>query len=397
MKSKSVKTWALFSSVLGFLILGTIAGAYTFFNEPLTYSHTEAASLKGVIETGKNLLKTEELKKVEHIKTPEAVKAVYMSSWVAGTPSIRQRVIDLIDKTEVNAVVIDVKDYSGKISFTMDDPRVAKYSPFENRIKNIDELITELHSKNIYVIARVSVFQDNHLSRKRPDLALHWAGSGEVWQDRKKIAWLDVKSPEVWDYTIAVAEAAYKQGFDEINFDYIRFPSDGQVNSISYPFYNSANQTKAEALKSFFAHLSSKLKPQGIPTSADLFGMTMTNTDDLGIGQILENAAPYFDYIAPMVYPSHYPSGFLNYKNPASVPYEIINHAMNTASGRLTAIGESPKKLRPWLQDFDLGADYTPDMIRAEKKAVYDAGLNSWMMWDPQNKYTSGAYNPESN
>ena len=135
-----------------------------------------------------------------------------------------------------------------------------------------------------------------------------------------------------------------------------------------------------------------RLDAIGVPISLDLFGITTVNYDDLNIGQVLEKAAPYADYIAPMVYPSHYPTGFQNLTNPAEHPYPVINDAMLKASHRLRVIGEDPKKLRPWLQDFDLGADYTADMIRAQKKAVYDAGLDSWMFWDPRNIYTQEAF-----
>lgn len=324
-----------------------------------------------------------------HKKTPEAVKAIYMSSWVAATKNIRERLIDSLAETEINSVVIDVKDYSGAVSMDIETKIAGK---LDGRVKDLLEFVDYLHQKNFYVIGRISVFQDNLLSRTRSDLALKRLDNGALWTDRKGIAWLDVSAPEVWDYTIAVAKEAHKLGFDELNFDYIRFPSDGNTTNISYPYSRLGVETQAEALRKFFVYLDAKLKDLDAPISADVFGMVTTNTDDLGIGQVLENTIPYFDYVAPMVYPSHYPTGFLNYKNPASVPYEIVKHSMSVAVARALAQGYSPLKLRPWLQDFDLGANYTAEMIRAQKKAVYDAGLTSWMMWDPSNKYTVEAY-----
>jgi hypothetical protein len=151
---------------------------------------------------------------------------------------------------------------------------------------------------------------------------------------------------------------------------------------------------KSIVLRSFFEYLHENFGPAGIPISADLFGMTATNYDDLNIGQILEDAAPNFDFIAPMVYPSHYPIGFMNYKSVTEVNahgYEIVNYSMAIAAKRLTAIGESPLKLRPWLQDNDYPVHYTPEMVRAQIQATYDAGLTSWMLWDAGNTYTQAA------
>ena len=326
---------------------------------------------------------------VTHKKTPTVVKAVYMSSWVAATKNIRERLINNLAGTEINSIVIDVKDYSGAVSMDINTKTAGQLS---GRVKDLAEFVDYLHQKNYYVIGRISVFQDNLLSRQRPDLALKRLDNGALWTDRKGIAWLDVSAPEVWDYTIAVAKEAHRLGFDELNFDYIRFPSDGNTSNVAYPYSRLSVDTRAEALRKFFVYLNAKMKEIDAPISADVFGMVATNTDDLGIGQVLENAIPYFDYVAPMVYPSHYPPGFLNYKNPASVPYEIVKHSMGVAVTRVVAQGYSPLKLRPWLQDFDLGADYTAEMIKAQKRAVYDVGLTSWMMWDPANIYTVGAY-----
>ncbi|MCR4306653.1 MAG: putative glycoside hydrolase, partial [Candidatus Yonathbacteria bacterium] len=152
---------------------------------------------------------------------------------------------------------------------------------------------------------------------------------------------------------------------------------------------------KAAALEDFFAYLHRKLSPTGVMLSADLFGMTMTNSDDLNIGQVLERAAPYFDFIAPMVYPSHYPKNFNGYDNPNKYPYEIIKFSMDKGVERLIAASSSPLKLRPWIQDFDYGGNYDIPEIQAQKKAVYDAGLTSWMIWDPSNRYTVGALDKE--
>ncbi len=331
--------------------------------------------------------------RVTHIKTPQPMKAIYMTSWVAGTPSLRQKVIKIIEETEVNAVVIDIKDDTGKVSFLIENEPFASLGSSENRISDIKELIADLHSKNIYVIGRISTFQDPYLIKKWPEEAVKTASDKNVlWRDRKGIGWFDAGSPKVWDYVTALAHESYNIGFDEINFDYIRFPSDGNMKDIYFPY--SEGKSKSDTLESFFKHIDQEFRKSEnpIPISADLFGMVTTNTDDLGIGQVLERAAPYVDFIYPMVYPSHFPDTWHGYANPAEKPYEVIKITMDSASEKLKAIGEDPDKIRPWLQDFNLGATYNADMVRAQIKATYDAGLTSWLIWDPRNIYSRGAF-----
>ncbi len=327
---------------------------------------------------------------VSHMETPKSVRAIYMTSWVAGTKNFRRDLIDLIDTTELNAVVIDIKDYSGAVAFKIeDDSYLKEMGTFENRIPDIKEFLEHLHKKNIYAIGRIAVFQDPKLVAKRPDLAVRRKSDGEVWKDYKGISWLDTGSEEVWKYTAELAKKSYEIGFDEINFDYIRFPSDGNMKDIKYPF--SESKIKAEVVGNFFSYLNQALSKSDVVTSADLFGMTTTNYDDLNIGQVLETALLNFDFVAPMVYPSHYPTGFIGINNPASKPYEVVKYSMDKAVARTFLASTTPKQLRPWLQDFDLGADYNAEMVRAQIRAVYDAGVESWMIWAASNIYTKEA------
>ncbi len=327
--------------------------------------------------------------RVTHVNTPESVKAIYMSSWVAGNKKLRENLVELIDKTELNAVVIDIKDYTGKVFFTNDGEIIKEIGSTENRIPNIKQFIGSLHDKGIYVIGRISSFQDSYLVYKKPEYAVRTI-NGDVWKDKKGLGWLDVEAKPVWDYIIEIGNESYKVGFDELNFDYIRYPSDGNIEDIVYTY--SEGKLKSIALKEFFAFIENEFRPKGIPISADLFGMTTSNTDDLGIGQILEYALLHFDYVAPMVYPSHYPKGFMGFKDPASKPYEVVKYAMDKAVGRATATSTSVNKLRPWLQDFSIGnVTYTPEMVKAQIQATYDSGLNSWMLWNAVNVYTESA------
>ncbi len=375
---------------------------------------------------------------VSHIKTPKAVKAIYMTQCVVGTPSFRKDLVDLIEETELNSVIIDIKDYTGKISFNTQNPTLAESVSNQCGATDMKEFIKMLHDKNIYVLGRITVFQDPYYSLKHPELAVKFESpEGAVWKDRKGLSFIDVGAKPFWEYIVTLSREAYALGFDELNYDYVRFPSDGPMNNIHFDW--AGNKEKQIALEEFFRYLNKEMKdktkyPEGVTPpviSADLFGMVTTNYDDLNIGQVLERAMPYFDYIDPMVYPSHYPKGFNGWSNPNTVPYDLIKFVMDSAVKRAEAKSSPVKtfnsepiyktvvvpptgsstatttkkvftgmytkdvydrnKIRPWLQDFDYGGDYDVAEVRAQIQATYDAGLNSWMLWAPSNRYTKGA------
>ena len=345
---------------------------------------------------------------VTHLDTPKSVKAIYMTSWVAGDLSFRNKLIKMIDETELNSVVIDVKDSTGKISFAVNDMNLKKISSFENRIREIKSFIDLLHKKNIYVIGRISTFQDTYLAKKWPDVAVKkLSDKNALWQDDKcKRAikkgkentctyWLDAGSKEVWDYVVSVGDEAYADGFDELNFDYIRYPADGNIKDTFYPISNG--KVRTDVMNDFYKYLHDHFmgeqnqKTSRPKISADIFGLATTEINDLGIGQLLVPFATNFDYVMPMVYPSHFAPDTYGYKNPATKPYEIVNFSMKKAVERLKIANLDPLKLRPWLQDFNMGAIYTKEMVREQIKATYDAGLDSWSLWDPSNAYTKDA------
>ncbi len=342
---------------------------------------------------------------------PTEIKAVYATNWSAATPSRLNYLVDLIDGTELNAIVVDIKDYSGYVGYDTAVPEAEKYNAEEVRISDIDSLIRRLHEKNIYAIARTTIFQDPRLALARPDLAVQDKTTGGVWKDRKGLSWMDPASREVWDYNIAIVRDALSHGFDEINFDYIRFPSDGDIDATDYPFWDEVTPASS-VMRDFFRYLRQELPDARL--SADLFGQTTVNYDDMGIGQIIEYAYESFDYVAPMIYPSHYISSFLNLGNPAAYPYEVVKYSMDSAVARLINYNQQlatttlttnnyqlKTKLRPWLQAFDLGAAYTPEMVREEIQATYDAAtsspalLNGFMLWSPSNVYDRRALNDE--
>ena len=343
-------------------------------------------------------------KEIKHLKTPEPLKGIYMTQCVAGTPSFRDKVVKLIDETEINSIVIDIKDYTGTVSFQTGNDEIDSLAGSGCKVSDMQEFVEKLHDKNIYVIGRVAVFQDPLYVKAYPELAVKKKSDGSVWKDKKGISFVDVGAKPFWNYITAIATSSYAIGFDEINFDYIRFPSDGDMKDVY--FLHTGTTTKKEMLRQFFEYTDQKLVGTGITTSADLFGMTTTNTDDLNIGQVLEYALLNFDYVSPMVYPSHYPPTFNGWPDPNKVPYEIVKFSMGAAISRVNFLKSEiasstpnsrllerlgPLQLRPWLQDNDYPIHYTAEMVRKQIQATYDVGLISWMLWDPANTYTKEA------
>lgn len=334
--------------------------------------------------------------------SPEEIKAIYITSQSAGNPAKMDSLIRLIKKAELNAAVIDIKDYSGSVFYDSGIEEVEKYKAEKIIIPKINTLIKKLHDENIYVIARVVVFQDPKLAAARPELAVKNRNTGGIWRDNLNLAWLDPGAPDVWDYVIKISQDAASRGFDEINYDYIRFPSDGRLSAMSFPFFDKKGIKKEEAINEFFTYL--RLKTGNIKISADVFGLTTSAADDLGIGQVIENAYENFDAVAPMVYPSHYAKGFLGFPEPAQYPYEVVKYAIESASKKLDDYNQSKQdlpfedkeqhgkisnvKIRPWIQAFNMGGIYDVAKIKVQIKASDEAGGTGWMLWNPANNYS---------
>lgn len=342
-----------------------------------------------------DLSKTETLPSNKLENPPEEVKALYLTGWSAGNTGKMDGIIELIGKEKLNAVVIDIKDYSGYVSYETGIEEIEKYKAEQIMIKDVNSLIKKLHEKKIYVIARITVFQDPILAKARPDLAVKNKATGGVWRDNKGLAWIDPAAKDAWDYIVKIAKNASEKGFDEINFDYIRFPSDGSLGNMSFPFYKKEEKEKHEVIRDFFSYLSGQLSDEKI--SADLFGLATINKDDLGIGQIIEDAYGNFDFVCPMTYPSHYANGFQGFANPASYPYEVVKYSIAKAKTKLdefNAIEGSENlkrkaKLRPWLQAFDMGGTYGPERVKAQIRASDESGGVGWILWNSSNNYAS--------
>ncbi len=320
------------------------------------------------------------------------VKGIYMTSYAASSSEFLNNMIGLADRTEINAFVIDVKDDLGTVVYDADVDLAKQEGLIEKRIKDIDALIAKLREHNITPIARVVCFKDDTLANKRPDLAVMHE-DGEIWQDFKELSFTNPYNHEVWEYLVQVAEDAARHGFREIQFDYVRFPSDGKISEAVYPGQNSS---KEDAIAAFLAYARPRLEKLGVWVSADVFGITVNPNaakDSATIGQNVEKISENVDIVCPMVYPSHYQAGYYGLDNPNASPYETITAAMEDTKDRLEGTGAMG---RPWLQDFSMrGVNYGVAEVKAQIKASEEQGFGEWILWDPSLKYVEGALRPQ--
>ena len=333
------------------------------------------------------------------MKNRVKVKGIYMTGNTVAYQERFNKLIELVKTTEINAVVIDVKDDDGLMTYASELPEVEFTGANKKvRIKDINAVMKVLKDNNIYAIARVVTFKDRKAGDKYANLSIKNT-SGGIWRDRHGMSWLNPYNKESWDYIVDIAEEAAIKGFDEVQFDYVRFPTDGNTKIIDYGT-SAAGKPKAEAIAGFLSYAKDRLGKKGVVVSADVFGLVTTATDDMRIGQHLESIAKSVDVMCPMVYPSHYGKGSYGVAEPDFEPYKIVNRSMSVAKGRIDSIkdGGSKAVLRPWLQDFTASylpryQRYGPAEVRAQIKATYDAGVEEWLLWNAGNRFTAGALN----
>lgn len=326
---------------------------------------------------------------------PHPVRAAYLTYYGVADRGIRQRVLDLVERTELNAVVIDIKGDRGLIPYrTSVQAALDAGAQGPVIIKDFDEQLAGWKARGIYTIARIVAFKDNVRATARPDLAIIDTRTGKPWIDRENLAWVDPFREENWDYIIAVAKEAALKGFDEVQFDYVRFPTDGKLAAARYSQPNSA-ATRLPAIAAFLAKARRELGPTGVFLGADIFGYTAFNTNDTDIGQRIEELSVSLDYICPMVYPSGYHLGIPGVRNPVLNPYEIVKESVRLTRQRSQNPGA---QVRPWLQDFkDYAFDkriFGPGEVRAQIRGSDDGGGSGWMLWNPKNDYTGAALRP---
>ncbi len=331
------------------------------------------------------------------LRPTDYIKGLYITYYGLGSEAHRANAQWLLENTELNAIVMDVKGDFGWLPYTS-TVQMALDIGAGNRpmIQDWAAWMQWLKERNIYTIARIVVFKDNPLATAHPEWAVLDAATGGVWHDREGLGWADPTQEEVWDYNIALAVEAAQLGFDEIQFDYVRFPSDGAISRAIFAVENTEENRKV-AITRFLSKAREALAPYPVKLAADVFGYTTWRSDDMGIGQHLETLAPYLDILSPMLYPSTFADGLPGlpeYQNAIASPYEIVNKSTLKAIERVKAVNPN-LEVRPWIQDFSDyafdGRTYTPSEIRLQMEGARQAGGRGWLLWDPRVKYTPEA------
>ena len=334
---------------------------------------------------------------VAHVPTPDTLRGLYVNRWAA-LGSKLDRLIEVARTTEINALVIDVKDDRGFVLYRSNVPLAREIGAdtadghwmSRSKLRAVLDTMTAL---GIYPIARIVVAKDPLLAQKKLDLAIKRKSDLKPWLDKNGNPWLDPHQRTVWQYAADLAREAYEVGFSEVQFDYVRFPDEKRlITETVYPLANG--RSRAQVIRDQLGFVRSALKPQGIRVTADVFGLTATDTTDMGIGQRWEMFVDQVDVVLPMIYPSHFARGTYKLRNPNAHPYETIDHALKDAIARSDSV-HNAALIIPWYQDFTLGSPrYEAAQIRAQKKAGYDNGFQSWILWNPKSNYTLAALEP---
>lgn len=330
------------------------------------------------------------------------VKALYLTGWTVGSMTKVKHYVELANTTEINSYVIDIKDDDGLVGYESQIPAVREIGGWKKKY-DVDKVLKEFHDNNIHIIGRIVCFKDPVLSSKKPDLAVK-NKDGEIWKDNQKISWLNPYNQDSWPYIIDIAKEAVNKGFDEIQFDYVRFPNDGKGMD-----FGNSDKSRSDAINEFLAYARKELP--NVVLSADVFGIICEGPGDTGdsktLGQWLEKIGKDIDYVSPMAYPSHYALGQIvnqvKFLKPDLDPYGVVYNTLLKAKNRIANVEGYKAKLRPYLQDFTatwLGKgnyqQYGPEQMRQQIKAVTDAGLDEWIFWDAGNTYSEAGLAKEN-
>jgi hypothetical protein len=326
-----------------------------------------------------------------------------VNAYAAGSPPNRAKLLALTDSTELNAWVVDVKDDDG-IRYTSRLPLAREVSKGSIPLRDLRAVVDTLRAHGIYPIARVVVFKDSHLARARPEWAIR-TPSGGLWTDKAGNRWMSAWDERVWEYAIGVATEAAEAGFREIQFDYVRFPE--AYRSLPRQVHAKERGERTEAIAGFLAEAKRRLAPLGVTVTADVFGLSMNEARDVGIGQQWETLSGVADHLLPMVYPSHYfPTHLPGIRSPNRMPYETVRTSVGMGvirNQRLREAGLTPARIIPWIQAFsapwvDRGFRYGPEEAAAQMRAVYELGLEDWIFWQAGSNYdaVAGAFARET-
>jgi hypothetical protein len=334
------------------------------------------------------------------VKDPVKVKALYLTGWTVGKQSRLQHFVDLANSTEINSYVVDIKDDDGYVGYESEVPAVKELSAWKKKY-DVKNVLKAFHDNNVHVIGRIVCFKDPVLSSKKPELAIKDINGGlykTKSTDGKMITWLNPYEKGSWSYLTDIAKEAVELGFDEIQFDYVRFCNDGKRKNMDFSAYS---QPKYEAIDEFLDYARKELP--GIIISADVFGIICESPADReGIGQNLEEIGKNIDYISPMAYPSHYALGQevngVKFSKPDFEPYKVVYNTLLKAKNRISQVEGYKASIRPFLQDFTatwIGKgnyqSYGPEQVRQQIEATYDAGFDEWILWDAGNSYDESA------
>ena len=313
------------------------------------------------------------------------IRGLYVNRFAAQSSKKMTKLIGFADSTEVNALIIDIKDEFG-LNFESSDPLLQKNGGTQTKVRNLKALVDTINAHGILPVARIVVFKDSVAARQNPQYTIRKT-DGSAWRDHKGLTWVNPYANSVWEYNFRVAEEAARMGFGEIQFDYIRFP-EPYKSLPTQVFPESNGRSKPQALGEFLEAAKKRIDKLGVRTTADIFGLTTTVGGALEVGQKFEPLVQSVDVVLPMVYPSHYPRGSFGIPRPNADPYSTIHIAISRARQRTEALGLKGQRVRPWLQAFSLGQPkYGAAEIEAQKKAVYDSGYEGWVLWHPGSSY----------
>ena len=325
--------------------------------------------------------------------TPFQARAIYTPAAIFEGAGRLDEQLDLIERTEVNAMVIDVKETNGNLYWATDLAAAAAVGAvMEQPLLALDDVLPKLKAQGIYTIARMVVMKDNTLGRQRPELAVNNVATGEPWRDYGGGVWLDPYNPGVAEYIAALAGDLADKGFDEVQLDYVRFFSDGDYALADTNLPNTQS-FRLPAIRRLFRLVSDALVTKRAFLSADVFPISFIATDDQGIGQRPEVIMPYVDYFSPMVYPSHYGPFSFGFEVPNNHPYDVIDKTLEIMNEQRAGLR---MVIRPWIQDFGYGPfpPYTAAQVLEEMRAASDNGAEGWMIWNAVAHFTTAALGP---
>lgn len=318
-----------------------------------------------------------------HVAMPPIVRGLHISLGTASQPNEMRQFINLTSKG-LNTLEIDVKDERGEVGFTAGAPALARKIGATRNYYNARQLIKEAHAAGIYVIGRIVCFEDPILANSLPQHAIR-TSSGGVWTNAAGLGWTNEYDPFVWNYLISLSKAAARLGFDEIQYDYVRFPTDGNTADAVWPHKKA--EPYSTTIYRFLKKAHAEVKPLGVNISANVFGLAANR--DLDIGQDVPKIAPLLDVISPMAYPSHYGAGEYNLSDPNAEPGATVSFTMGDFRA---ALGSSKTEIRPWLQDFSLGAPtYTTADVVKQITAAERGGAKGWLLWNADDVYHTNA------